>query len=354
MFGVSAVKTSDSLEAAAELTEARLGDSLIRSLWWLMLGSELVFLTIYLLSPFVNAWGNPGLWRVGGVFLWTASCRLIFWKRPILGASIVLIGIMLALPVLSQEEGELFSSAFARLTILSLPALFLSFLWGWRGAIASALSSLPILALSENTFSEDALIGFLLLLTTILCGAYIHYLLMNMQRVQLELKHMAMRDALTKLGNRYALEADFQPLRGSGYLSMWDVNGLKRVNDQHGHHAGDQYLLQFVQVYSSVTTDQLYRVGGDEFVGLHSSSSTMQSLREAVLRGFPSVSSGWTEIADRDLDACLREADAVMYRDKNRRSTDLASLVATATSVRDASETQSLEPNRLPVALEED
>ena len=323
MRGVSTVSLGGAARDAPVLVTQRVSDSLIRSLWWLFLTVELVFMLVYLLSPFTSPWGNPGLWRVGAVFVWTLSCRVVFWRHPTLGASAFLIGVMLTIPLLVSGTDGVFGTAFARLTVLSLPSLFLSFLWGWRGAIACALSSLPILILSQNTFSEDALIGFLLLLTTILCGAYIHHLLTNMQRVQLELKNMAMRDALTRLGNRYALEIDFQSLSASGCLSMWDVNGLKRVNDQFGHQAGDQYLLQFAQIYSTATNDPLYRVGGDEFVGLHCSSSELWVLQETVLRGFPNVSSGWAEVGGRDLDAVLRDADAMMYRDKNRRVTQL-------------------------------
>ena len=317
------INASDSLEVATGSVAEQISDPVIRSLWWLLLGAELLFLLIYLFFPFVNAWGNAGLWRVGSVFLWTVACRLMFWPRPVVGASVALLGIMLAIPLLVTDEGGLFNTAFARLTVLSLPALFLSFLWGWRAAIASALTSLPILIFSESNLVEPTLIGVLLLLTTIFCGAYTHNLLMSMQRAQLELKQMAMRDALTKLGNRFALEADFEDLIGAGRLSMWDVNGLKLVNDQRGHQAGDQYLLEFVRVYSAATTDRLYRVGGDEFVGLHRSAHDMRDLRETVLRGFANVSSGWTDVAARDLDACLRDADAMMYRDKHRRITVL-------------------------------
>lgn len=323
MRGIGTVNSGDLAQDAPVLVTQRVSDSLIRWLWWLFLTAECIFILVYLLSPFTSPWGNPGLWRVSAVFVWTLSCRLVFWRNPTLGASAFLIGVMLTIPLLVVGNGGVFDTAFARLTVLSLPSLFLAFLWGWRGAVASALSSLPILVLSQSTFSEDALIGLLLLLTTILSGAYIHHLLINMQRVQLELRNMAMRDALTRLGNRYALEIDFQTISASGCLSMWDVNGLKRVNDQHGHHAGDQYLLQFVQVYASATTDPLYRVGGDEFVGLHALSSEMWRLHEAVLRGFPNISSGWAEITGRDLDAVLRDADAVMYRDKNRRVTQV-------------------------------
>ena len=355
MRGSGSVKVSDSLEGSSGLVTEQISDGLIRSLWWLLFSAELVFIAIYSFLPFTHPWGNPGLWRVSSVFLWTSLGRLLFWRRPALGASVVLIGIMLTIPLLVNDEGGLFSSAFARLTVLSLPALFLSFLWGWRGAVASALSSLPILLLSQSTFSEDALIGCLLLLTTMLCGAYIHHLVINMQRVQNELKNMAMRDALTRLGNRYALETDFQALGGSGRLSMWDVNGLKRVNDQHGHAVGDLYLLQFVRAFSAATHDRLYRVGGDEFVGLHPQTTTMKALRLAVLREFAQVSSGWTELDDRNLDMCLHDADEAMYSDKNGRATDRPTVVrdATKTSVSDVSQTQLLEPKRLLAALEE-
>lgn len=74
----------------------------------------------------------------------------------------------------------------------------------------------------------------------------------------------------------------------------------------------------------------------------------MKILGKAVLREFAHVSSGWTEIGGRELDACLRDADAVMYRDKNRSITDRL----TATAVRSISETQSLEPNSVVAALE--
>ena len=48
------------------------------------------------------------------------------------------------------------------------------------------------------------------------------------------------------------------------------------------------------------------------------------------------------------MDACLRDVDAVMDRDKNRGITDRL----TATAVRSISETQSLEPNSVVAALE--
>ena len=61
-----------------------------------------------------------------------------------------------------------------------------------------------------------------------------------------ELEELAYRDALTGLGNRRAvddrLEAVFDqtPLRSRVAVVLCGVNGLKAVNDDHGHAAGDR------------------------------------------------------------------------------------------------------------------
>ena len=46
-----------------------------------------------------------------------------------------------------------------------------------------------------------------------------------------------------------------------------DVDDFKRINDEHGHQAGDHALLSLVDALRSAMRgdDQLYRIGGDEF-----------------------------------------------------------------------------------------
>ena len=77
----------------------------------------------------------------------------------------------------------------------------------------------------------------------------------------------------------------------------------------------------------------------------------MKALRLAVPREFAQVSSGWSELDGRNLDACLHDAGAVMYSDKNGRATDRPAVVREATKT--ASQIQLLEPKRLLAALEE-
>jgi diguanylate cyclase (GGDEF)-like protein/PAS domain S-box-containing protein len=55
-------------------------------------------------------------------------------------------------------------------------------------------------------------------------------------------------------------------------LVMMDLDGLKKVNDKYGHHAGDEYIVQYSKHISDYfrVTDIFSRIGGDEFIGLFS------------------------------------------------------------------------------------
>ena len=82
-------------------------------------------------------------------------------------------------------------------------------------------------------------------------------------------------DAMTGLFNRRAYTGDMEQLtqipvkNDLVYLSV-DVNGLKEVNDNQGHEAGDKLIVGTARCMEQAFGDygKLYRVGGDEFVGL--------------------------------------------------------------------------------------
>lgn len=86
---------------------------------------------------------------------------------------------------------------------------------------------------------------------------------------------LARTDALTGLANRRAAEERLEQEtdRVARYarplaLLLADVDGLKQVNDIHGHQAGDQVLRELAARLSRVVraSDLLARWGGDEFV----------------------------------------------------------------------------------------
>ena len=50
---------------------------------------------------------------------------------------------------------------------------------------------------------------------------------------------------------------------------MCDINGLKEINDQKGHDAGDKFIVQTAQTLKSVFGKRhVYRFGGDEFIAV--------------------------------------------------------------------------------------
>jgi diguanylate cyclase (GGDEF)-like protein len=80
---------------------------------------------------------------------------------------------------------------------------------------------------------------------------------------------MAFVDDLTGLRNRRAftyraMELIRKATPGSASLVLVDVDGLKRINDDCGHLAGDE-LLEQVALHLSRMDNTVYRVGGDEF-----------------------------------------------------------------------------------------
>lgn len=86
------------------------------------------------------------------------------------------------------------------------------------------------------------------------------------------IRHMAEFDDLTGLPNRRKLVQDIDERlssdEGEGYVVFFDLDGFKQVNDELGHQAGDELLLQIGQVLqnSSLTGGHCYRHSGDEFV----------------------------------------------------------------------------------------
>jgi diguanylate cyclase (GGDEF)-like protein len=128
---------------------------------------------------------------------------------------------------------------------------------------------------------------------------------------------LARRDALTGLANRLAWDEaiDAYPNGAPAVVVVLDVDGLKAINDTHGHDAGDEVITDVARVLrAAVREDDLVaRVGGDEFAVLlgadHSDSAIARINRSFIGReshGLPqSVSIGCHK---RQPGECLREA----------------------------------------------
>jgi diguanylate cyclase (GGDEF)-like protein len=149
---------------------------------------------------------------------------------------------------------------------------------------------------------------------------------------QHDLRRQADRDPLTGAINRRALRDVFNAVQGSGaMLLFFDLDGFKKINDVHGHAAGDACLQTFATALkeSFRPDDHVIRYGGDEFLviaqGLdHTAAQSrvedvtarMARQRGDVLCGF---SVGMAELEPGALpEAALQLADQNMYKAKNR------------------------------------
>ena len=101
--------------------------------------------------------------------------------------------------------------------------------------------------------------------------------LAQIEALQVQLSEQANRDALTGLYNRRYLEVamarELQRCRQEGHplsLILMDVDFFKRVNDQHGHAAGDEVLKELARLLkkNSRAVDVACRIGGEEFLVL--------------------------------------------------------------------------------------
>jgi diguanylate cyclase (GGDEF)-like protein len=91
------------------------------------------------------------------------------------------------------------------------------------------------------------------------------------------LADLARRDGLTKLPNRRAFDeallemfARMERLAVPGALLMIDIDHFKRINDTHGHGAGDDVLRVVARTMSADVRliDRVFRIGGEEFAVL--------------------------------------------------------------------------------------
>lgn len=218
------------------------------------------------------------------------------------------------------------------------PALLASFfLVDHRKAVAANGAALAAVALHGKAF-ESPLLMLLFLVTASLVSllAFVFAHRTETQRRQLE--QQATHDPLTGVQNRRAMERELQIATGlhrrgqpaCGML-MLDLDHFKRVNDQHGHDAGDAVLVAFAELIGRSTrqVDRLFRFGGEEFVLLLSPASTpamekianhlcLKVATELRCRGDRvTVSIGGAALRpDEDMQCWMVRADTALYRAK--------------------------------------
>jgi diguanylate cyclase (GGDEF)-like protein len=149
-----------------------------------------------------------------------------------------------------------------------------------------------------------------------------------------QLRQMSTMDMLTGVYNRNAMNnrvdsicADHTSRPRSIGVVFADLNGLKQVNDNEGHFAGDMLLRQAAAVLRNVFDDcEIYRAGGDEFMIIALGLSERElANRCRQLHQDPDQPDGvsfavgfYHDETSGDIRRAMRAADERMYEDKQK------------------------------------
>ena len=139
------------------------------------------------------------------------------------------------------------------------------------------------------------------------------------KEIEKKLQYLSSHDSLTGLYNRSFFETEFERIeKGRKYpvsVIVADIDGLKSVNDTHGHVAGDLLIKSAANILGSVfrSDDIVARTGGDEFAILltesdeNKVSALLWRIREAE---------HWLNFENKTLQIRLSLGSATAYQQK--------------------------------------
>ena len=152
---------------------------------------------------------------------------------------------------------------------------------------------------------------------------------LDRKKQQAYLEKLSYRDMLTGLYNRNRyierLEA-YKQVQDQQIGAIYiDLNGLKKVNDEQGHRAGDELIMRAAGTIAGIFAEDAYRVGGDEFVVIlldvsreEFARKTEQLRRQMQENSVDASIGGVWQASTENLEDLLRLADENMYREKKR------------------------------------
>lgn len=165
----------------------------------------------------------------------------------------------------------------------------------------------------------------------------------QLRGLQEELAQLALRDSLTGLANRRLIEELLdaalirsRAVNGTLAVTYVDLDGLKQVNDNYGHEAGDAVLRETADRLRATVggTDLVARLGGDEFLIVHrvdgiddglpnrvaeALAAPIEVTRSVTVRCPASVGTADTRAVGWDASRLIDSADQAMYEMKRSR-----------------------------------
>jgi diguanylate cyclase (GGDEF)-like protein len=152
------------------------------------------------------------------------------------------------------------------------------------------------------------------------------------------MENEAFTDELTGVKRKHAyidLEAELNKeiLKGNCpefAIAVFDINGLKEINDTYGHLVGDQYIIEGSKlICRTFQHSPVYRIGGDEFAVIARGEDyrNIEKLMEEFTKtieenrrnGDVVVAAGISKFSnEKNVAEVFQTADQYMYRNKEQ------------------------------------
>ncbi|MDJ0939561.1 MAG: GGDEF domain-containing protein [Woeseiaceae bacterium] len=290
----------------------------------------------------------------------------------VLGMTFLIIG-ALAVTFLAHEVGDLNVGMMAAVVMLFVAIPIVP--WALREASLVVVATYGLMTSSFLSVPGRFESGALLVLQLLLFGAATIVIFVTARntlirkhdiraRFDLENAHdamelLSMQDALTNAWNRRFLEEQFPKIadqcladRIPVHVAVIDIDDFKGINDQFGHHIGDEILTALADILMQRLGDDGYlvRLGGDEFQIIYCADDLealidgaihdlQQSAVAAALAGRRKITLTAGIVSSEPdkpavQEALYRTADTALYAAKTKRpadNDDSASLARTGT-----------------------
>jgi diguanylate cyclase (GGDEF)-like protein len=217
------------------------------------------------------------------VLLWTENPRVYWTRRQTVEAAALLMCLVLVGLFVFGGRFPAQTKNYP-LEFLCIPMLlWAAFRFGARET-ATAILLLSMIAIrgtlqgygpfARTTQSESLLLLQAFIAVIAVTKLIVASVVAERRRMEGHLRNLAVRDPLTNLANyrqlMVALEAEIRRSERTGRafaVLLLDVDGLKRINDRHGHVVGSRALCRVAEVLhmSCRAVDTAARYGGDEF-----------------------------------------------------------------------------------------
>lgn len=174
--------------------------------------------------------------------------------------------------------------------------------------------------------------GFYISMPSLAVNAVIQYIVIQSRLIsESEMRERienetARTDVMTGLLNRRAYTELIDSLDDTvdAGVAFFDINALKKTNDENGHYAGDMLIKSFANILKdNILNGDVYRISGDEFVAIYIGNEKntafileMKDVQTSIQKHESIASMGSCFESGMNIEQAVSKAERLMYENK--------------------------------------